>query len=227
MTPSPASAMARRVQIAASIVSADFVALGDAVRAVERAGADRIHFDVMDGHFVPPITIGPGILEAVRRVTALPVDVHLMVSNPERHIEPFARAGATSLTVHLEATAHPHRLLAEIRALGRQAGLALNPGTPADHCRELAEVLDVVLIMSVNPGYSGQAHIPGVLPKIARLRALLDPRQVRVDIDGGMGPATARAAVAAGADVLVAASAIFNAPEGIEPAIARLRAAAS
>ncbi|MDR7483834.1 MAG: ribulose-phosphate 3-epimerase [Armatimonadota bacterium] len=213
------------VQIAASILSADFAALGEAVRTAERGGADRVHVDVMDGHFVPPITMGPMVVEAVRRVTRLPVDVHLMVAHPERHLEAFARAGADSLTVHVEATPHPHRALAEIRALGAQAGVALNPGTPADACAELREVLDLIVVMSVNPGYAGQAFLPSVLPKIGRLRTLLAGRPVRVEIDGGISVRTAPAAVAAGADVLVAASAIFQAPEGIEAAIAGLRAA--
>ncbi|MDR7523075.1 MAG: ribulose-phosphate 3-epimerase [Armatimonadota bacterium] len=216
-----------RVQIAASILSADFAALGEAIRAAERGGADRVHVDVMDGHFVPPITMGPMVVEAVRRVTRLPVDVHLMVAHPERHLEAFVRAGADSLTVHVEATPHPHRALAEIRALGAQAGVALNPGTPGEACAELLEVLDLIVVMSVNPGYAGQAFLPSVLPKIGRLRTLLAGRPVRVEVDGGISVRTAPAAVAAGADVLVAASAIFQAPEGIEAAIAALRAAAA
>jgi ribulose-phosphate 3-epimerase len=212
------------VQIAASILSADFAALGDAVRAAERGGADRIHVDVMDGRFVPPITIGSVVVEAVRRVSALPIDVHLMVDDPERHLDAFARAGASSLVVHVEATPHPHRALCAIRALGVQAGVALNPGTPAEAVSELTEVLDNVLVMSVNPGYAGQAFIASSLSKVRRLRALVGP-SVPIGIDGGISPQTAPAAVAAGADVLVAASAIFQAPEGIEAAIARLRAA--
>jgi ribulose-phosphate 3-epimerase len=217
----------RRVQIAASILSADFAALGDAVRAAERAGADRIHVDVMDGHFVPPITLGAGVVDAVRRVTTLPIDVHLMVSNPERHLEAFAKAGATSLSIHAEVAVHIHRALGQIRSLGCEAGVALNPGTPADACAEIADLVDVVVVMSVNPGYGGQAHIPTVLPKVARVRTAVAPREVRIDIDGGIGPATAAAAVRAGVDVLVAGSAIFHAREGIERAIAGLRAAAS
>lgn len=215
------------VQIAPSILSADFAALGDAVRTVERGGANRLHVDVMDGHFVPPITIGAIVVEAVRRVSGLPIDVHLMVSNPERHFEAFARAGASSLTLHLEATAHPHRALTAIRGLGCQAGIALNPGSQPDACEELRDTLDLVLVMSVNPGYGGQAFIPAVLPKIGRIRSLLGSPRARIDIDGGISAQTARAAVAAGADVLIAGSAIFQAPEGIEAAIARLRAAAA
>lgn len=214
------------VQIAASILSADFAALGDAVRAVERGGADRIHVDVMDGRFVPPITIGSGVVEALRRVSSLPLDVHLMVDAPERHLEAFARAGASSLTVHVEATPHPHRALGAIRALGLQAGIALNPGTPADAIAELTEMLDQVLVMSVNPGYAGQAFITSSLPKVTHLRRLVGPG-VLIGIDGGISPQTAPAAVAAGVDVLIAASAIFQATDGIEAAIARLRAAAA
>jgi ribulose-phosphate 3-epimerase len=214
-----------RTAIAASVLSADFVALGEAVRAAERGGADRVHVDVMDGHFVPPITVGPMVVEALRRATRLPIDVHLMVEHPERHLETFARAGAATITVHVEAAVHVHRALGEIRALGLQAGVALNPGTPAEAVAALADVADGALVMSVNPGYAGQAFIPSVLPKIGRLRALL-PGLAWVGLDGGVSPATAPAAVAAGADVLVAASAIFQAPEGIEAAVARLRAAA-
>ncbi|MDQ7857500.1 MAG: ribulose-phosphate 3-epimerase [Armatimonadota bacterium] len=214
-----------RAAIAASVLSADFAALGEAVRAAQRAGADRVHVDVMDGHFVPPITMGPVVVEALRRATALPLDVHLMVEHPERHIEAFARAGASTITVHVEAAVHVHRVLGAIRALGLQAGVALNPGTPADAVAALADVADGAVVMSVNPGYAGQAFIASVLPKIGRLRTLL-PALAWVAVDGGISPATAPAAVAAGADVLVAASAIFRAPEGIEAAVARLRAAA-
>ncbi|MGQ0571273.1 MAG: ribulose-phosphate 3-epimerase [Armatimonadota bacterium] len=215
------------VQIAPSILSADFAALGDAIRTAERGGANRLHVDVMDGHFVPPITIGAIVVEAVRRVSGLPIDVHLMVSNPERHFEAFARAGASSLALHLEATAHPHRALTAIRGLGCQAGIALNPGSQPDACEELRDTLDVILVMSVNPGYGGQAFLPAVLPKIGRIRSLLGSPGARIDIDGGISAQTARAAVGAGADVLIAGSAIFQAPEGIEAAIARLRAAAA
>jgi len=213
------------VQIAVSILSADFAALGEAVRRVERAGADRLHVDVMDGHFVPPITMGPVVVEALRRVCPLPIDVHLMVEHPERHLEAFAQAGASTLVVHLEATVHPHRTLEAARALGVGAGIALNPGTPPEAVGELREILDQVLVMSVNPGYAGQAFIPSVLAKIPRILALLG-RPVPIGIDGGISPSTAPDAVAAGASILVAASAVFQAPEGIEQALARLRAAA-
>jgi ribulose-phosphate 3-epimerase len=215
----------RPIEIAASILCADFAALGDAVRSAEEGGADRIHVDVMDGHFVPPITMGPVVVEALRRSTRLPLDVHLMVEAPERHLDAFALAGATSLTVHVEATPHPHRALGAIRALGAQAGIAVNPGTPADALAELRDMVDLVLIMSVNPGYAGQAFIASVLPKIARTRLLVG-EGVPIAIDGGIAPRTAAQAAAAGARVLIAASAIFQAPEGVAEAIRRLRASA-
>lgn len=185
-----------------------------------------IHVDVMDGCFVPPITMGSLVVEALRRVTTLPLDVHLMVCQPERHVEAFARAGASTLAVHPEATSHPHRVLSQIRSLGVQAGIALNPGTSPEVCAELRDVLDFVVVMSVNPGYAGQTFLAGVLPKIGRLRALLTGWSGWVGIDGGISPQTAGPAVAAGADVLVAASAIFSASQGIEKAVAALRAAA-
>jgi len=220
------SAQRRPVRIGASILGADFADLGNAVRAAERGGADMVHVDVMDGRFVPPITIGAVVVEALRRVTGLPLDVHLMVDDPERHLEVFARAGATSIAFHLEAASDPRRALERLRTLGVQAGVAINPGTAPEACASVTDALDFVLVMSVNPGYAGQAFIPDVLPKMARLRALLADRAVWIGIDGGITQATAREAVSAGADVLMAASAIFAAPEGIEAATIRLRAAA-
>ncbi|HET8679582.1 MAG TPA: ribulose-phosphate 3-epimerase [bacterium] len=220
------SGRTHRVRIAASILSADFADLGAGVRAVERGGADAIHVDVMDGRFVPPITMGPVVVEALKRVTALPLDVHLMIVEPERHIDDFVRAGAASIAIHPETTGHPHRVLGQIRAHGVQAGVALNPGTPPESCVWLVDVLDFVLVMSVNPGYAGQPFIPEVLPKIGRLRELLGGHPLWIAIDGGISPQTAGKAVAAGADVLVAASTIFASPDGIEAGTARLRAAA-
>jgi ribulose-phosphate 3-epimerase len=219
-----AASQAGAVQIAASILSADFAALGDAVRAAERGGIDRVHIDVMDGRFVPPITMGPVVVEAVRRTTALPIDVHLMVEAPERQLAAFARAGATTISVHVEATPHPHRALDEIRALGAHAGIALNPGTPAGAIAALGEALDLILVMSVNPGYAGQTFIPSVLAKIPLLRTAAQ-RALPVHIDGGITAQTAGQAVAAGATVLVAASAIFQASAGIAAGITALRAA--
>jgi ribulose-phosphate 3-epimerase len=211
------------VEIAASILSADFAALGDAVRDAERGGADRIHVDVMDGHFVPPITIGPVVVEALRRTTTLPIDAHLMVDSPERHLEAFARAGASTIAVHIEATRHPDRVLSEIRRLGVRAGVALNPETAAEAIVPLDRMIDFVLVMSVNPGYAGQAFMPQVLVKIPRIRALVG-EGVPLHVDGGISPKTAPQAVAAGATVLVAAAAIYQAPDGIPAAIGRLRA---
>lgn len=216
----------RPVRIGASILAADFADLGNAVRATERGGAAMVHADVMDGRFVPPITIGSVVVEALRRVSGLPLDVHLMVEEPERHLEAFARAGAASIAFHVEAARDPHRVLAHLRTLGVQAGVAINPGTPPEACAPLVDLLDFVLVMSVNPGYAGQAFIPDVLPKIGRLRALLGERPAWIGIDGGISPATAPQAASAGADVLMAGSAIFAASEGIEAATVRLRAAA-
>lgn len=216
----------RPVRIGASILAADFADLGNAVRATERGGAAMVHVDVMDGRFVPPITIGSVVVEALHRVSGLPLDVHLMVEEPERHLEAFARAGAASIAFHVEAAQDPQRVLAHLRTLGVQAGVAINPGTRPEACAPLVDLLDFVLVMSVNPGYAGQAFIPDVLPKIGRLRALLGERPAWIGIDGGISPATAPQAASAGADVLMAASAIFAAPEGIEAATIRLRAAA-
>ncbi|MCL6553980.1 MAG: ribulose-phosphate 3-epimerase, partial [Firmicutes bacterium] len=188
------------VRIAASILAADVAHLGDAVRAAERAGIDLLHIDVMDGQFVPPITMGALVVDALRRVSRLPLDVHLMVREPERQLEAFAGAGATSIAVHLEAVVHPHRVLTQLRSLGVQAGIALNPGTPPDACEWLADVLDFVLVMTVDPGYAGQAFQPAVLPKIARIRRLVGDR-CWIAVDGGISPATAPQAVAAGANI--------------------------
>ncbi len=217
-----------RVQIAASILAADFARLGEQVAAAERGGADAIHVDVMDGRFVPEITVGPVVIEAVRRSTRLPVDVHLMVVEPERHVDACIRSGATSVTVHLEAAVHLHRVVTRIKDLGAQAAVALNPATPVGAVEPLLPVLDMVLLMTVDPGYAGQRFVPLVLPKVRQLREWIDARglPLRVQVDGGISPQTAADAVAAGADVLVAASAVFQAAEGVEAALARLRRAA-
>jgi ribulose-phosphate 3-epimerase len=216
------------LRIAASILAADFGHLADAVAAAEQGGADWIHVDVMDGRFVPEITVGAVVVEAVRRATRLPVDVHLMVVEPERHLERFARAGASSITVHAEAATHLHRLLQQIRDLGARAAVALNPGTPLVMLEPVLDDLDMVLLMTVNPGYAGQRFIRSVLPKIRQLAGRLAERARPVDlqVDGGITPATAAEAAAAGATVLVAASAIYGGEDGVAAAIARLRQAA-
>jgi len=217
--------MDRCVRIAPSILSADFAYLGTAVEMAEAAGADVIHVDVMDGHFVPNITIGPMVVAALRKVTQLPLDVHLMIENPERYVEPFAQAGADVLTVHPEATPHLHRVLQQIRDLGVQAGVALNPATSEQSLRFVAHMLDLVLVMTVNPGFGGQDFLPEMLPKIAAVRGILDMagRGAWLSVDGGINITTAPLVVAQGADHLVAGSAIFAAPEGVAAAIRALR----
>ncbi len=216
--------MSRSHLIAPSILSADFSALGAALHEAEAAGADWFHIDVMDGHFVPNITMGPVIVRACRRSTALPLDVHLMISEPERYLEAFARAGADILTVHAETCTHLHRTLQNIRELGCQAGVALNPATPVSVLSEVLDMLDLVLVMSVNPGFSGQAFIPQALHKIRQMRAMLERRTVHIEVDGGINAETLPQARAAGANVFVAASAIFGHPQGIAAGIRTLRA---
>lgn len=220
--------MSGAFRIAASILSADFAHLGDAVAAAERGGADWIHVDVMDGRFVPEITIGAVIVEAVRSVTRLPVDVHLMIVEPERHVDRFVRAGAASITVHAEATAHLHRLVQQIKDQGVRAGVALNPATPAGVLEPVLDEIEMALLMTVNPGYAGQRFIRSVLPKIRQVAARLAERAGSADlqVDGGINETTAPEVVAAGANVLVAASAIFRGEGGIEASLARLRDAA-
>ena len=202
----------RRVWIAPSILSADFARLGEEVKAVERAGADWIHVDVMDGRFVPNITIGPPVVKALRQVTNLPLDVHLMIEEPERYVGAFAEAGADYITVHAEATPHLHRTLQTIRSLGKKAGVSLNPHTPEEALRYVFDVLDLVLVMSVNPGFGGQSFIDSVVHKIEAVRWMIDAsnKRVRLEVDGGIRPGTAAQVVNAGADVLVAGSAIFG-----------------
>lgn len=213
--------------IAPSILSADFTRLGEQLSEAETAGADWFHVDIIDGHFAPNLTMGPAVLEACRRATRLPLDVHLMIERPEHMLEPFARAGADLLTVHIEACPHIHRILQTIQGMGLKAGVSLNPGTPAAAVREVLPLVDLVLVMSVNPGFSGQSFIEGVLPKIQTLRAWLDEGgfEARLEVDGGIGPATAPRVAQAGADVFVAASAIFGHPQGIAAGVQALRAA--
>jgi ribulose-phosphate 3-epimerase len=213
-----------RIRIAPSILASDFSRLGDEIRAAEAAGADSIHVDVMDGRFVPNITIGPMVVAAVRKVTKLPLDVHLMIVEPERYIDAFAEAGADLLTVHAEATPHLHRLVQHIRSLGKRAGVALNPHTPLSPLDVILPDLSLVLVMSVNPGFGGQQFIEAVVPKIRALRDEITRRKLNVDIevDGGITPETSRIVVDAGANVLVAGSAVFKAPD-YRQAIAALR----
>jgi ribulose-phosphate 3-epimerase len=216
----------RSIKIAPSILSADFMRLGQEVAEAEAAGADYIHVDVMDGHFVPNITLGPLVVKAVRRATSLPLDVHLMVEAPERYLDDFCAAGASGLTVHVETCPHLHRTVQQIKELGCWAGVTLNPSTPATSLEEILPYVDLVLVMTVNPGFGGQSFIEGMLSKIRRVRAMLDGMgsEADVEVDGGIDPETAPRVIEAGANVLVAGSAIFAAG-GIANAIARLRAA--
>ncbi|QEM66942.1 ribulose-phosphate 3-epimerase [Geobacter sp. FeAm09] len=202
-------------KIAPSILSADFSRLGDEIRAVEAAGADYIHIDVMDGHFVPNITIGPLIVEAARRVTSLPLDVHLMIENPDRYIPDFAAAGADIIVVHAEAVHHLHRTVQLIRSLGKRAGVSLNPATPLNALEYVLADLDLVLLMTVNPGFGGQSFIEACLPKIQALRAMLDRRggEAELEVDGGVKTANIARIAHAGADVFVAGSAVFGSPD--------------
>jgi ribulose-phosphate 3-epimerase len=216
----------KSIRIAPSLLSADFARLGEEIAAVERAGADLLHLDVMDGHFVPNITIGPPVLASLRKVTRLPFDVHLMIEKPERYIAAFAEAGADYLSVQVETCPHLHRVLTQIREAGCLAGAALNPGTPVAALENVLPQLDFVLVMSVNPGFGGQKFIPGALPKIAAVAELLRraPRPVEIEVDGGIGPDNIAEVVAAGAGMLVAGSAVFGHPP-YEKAIARMKEA--
>lgn len=199
-------------KIAPSILSADFSRLGEEVRAVEAAGADYIHIDVMDGRFVPNITIGPLVVEAVRKVTRLPLDVHLMIEEPERYVEEFAKAGADIIVVHAEACRHLHRVVQQIKATGKKAGVSLNPATPLNVLDYVLDELDLVLLMTVNPGFGGQSFIEACIPKIQDLRSMLDRRgcEAELEIDGGAKPSNVARIAHAGADVLVAGSAVFG-----------------
>jgi ribulose-phosphate 3-epimerase len=217
--------MATTPILSASILAADFTRLGEDIRQAAEGGADWIHIDVMDGRFVPNLTMGPVIVEACRKATTLPLDVHLMVERPESLFAAFAEAGADSLTVHVEATAHLHRALQTIRGLGLRAGVAINPATPPVAIAEILHEIDLALVMTVNPGYSGQAFIPACLGKVRRVREMLDAAgsAARLQVDGGIDAQTGRQAAEAGADVFVAAQAIFHYPQGIADGIRALR----
>jgi ribulose-phosphate 3-epimerase len=215
------------VRIAPSILSCDFSRLGDEIREVEAGGADWIHVDVMDGHFVPNITIGPVVTAAARRSTGLPLDVHLMIEQPERYIEAFAKAGADVLTVHAEVCADLPRTVARIRTLGVRAGVAVNPSTPLERIRSVAAAIDLLLVMSVNPGFGGQAYIDGSTEKLAQARRLLDElgSAAELEVDGGIDAGNAEEVVRAGATVVVAGSAVYGHPEGASEGVRAIRRA--
>jgi ribulose-phosphate 3-epimerase len=202
--------MSRPLRIAPSILSADFSKLGDEVRAVDEAGADWIHIDVMDGHFVPNISFGPVVMEGIRKMTKKPFDVHLMIAPVDRYLEAFAKAGADTITLHAEAGPHLDRSLQAVKALGKRAGVALNPATPVEHIRHVLDRLDLILIMSVNPGFGGQSFIPAMIEKIRATRDLVQGRDIDIEVDGGITAETAPMVVRAGANALVAGSAIFK-----------------
>lgn len=217
----------RKIKIAPSILSADFGRLGEQVREVVKAGADYLHVDVMDGHFVPNISIGIPVVASLRKITRIPLDVHLMIEKPELLIRGFAEAGADIITVHVEACTHLNRTLAGIKELGLKAGVSLNPATSLSTLDEVLPLADLVLVMTVNPGFGGQAFIESTVDKIARLRRTIDKRKLKaeLEVDGGITAKTAPIVVEAGADVLVAGSAIFNSKQGIGAALSQIRKA--
>lgn len=219
--------MKKQIKLAPSILSADFARIGEQVTEVIEAGADYIHIDVMDGHFVPNITIGAPVLASIRPLTSLPLDVHLMITHPERYISDFTAAGADIVTVHVEACTHLHKTVQSIKELGIKAGVSLNPATSLSTIEEILPYVDLILIMSVNPGFGGQDFIPATLPKIAKLRRILDDKKLsaELEVDGGVNIDNAPGIVQAGADVLVAGNSIFKSREGISRALQNLREA--
>jgi ribulose-phosphate 3-epimerase len=216
------SDMPTSITIAPSILSADFAYLGDALKQLESCGADWAHVDVMDGHFVPNLTIGPPVVKSLRNATTLPLDVHLMIENADNYLQAFADAGADIITVHIEACPHLHRTLQAIKALGCKAGVSLNPHTPVSTLAPVIDDIDLILIMSVNPGFGGQSFIPYSLEKIKEARALIGERNIHLEVDGGVGLQNVADIIDAGADTLVAGSAVFNAPD-MAAAISGLR----
>jgi ribulose-phosphate 3-epimerase len=221
--------MSRPLIVAPSILSADFAKLGEEIRAVDQAGADWIHVDVMDGHFVPNISIGPAVVQALRPHTNKPFDVHLMIAPCDPYLEAFAKAGSDIITVHVEAGPHLHRSLQAIRALGKRAGVTLNPATPESTVAHVIDLVDLILVMSVNPGFSGQAFIAAAIDKIRNLRAMAGGRPIDIEVDGGITPQNAAQVAAAGANVFVAGSAVFKGgnPDAYRANIAAIRSAAA
>ena len=220
--------MIKEIIISSSILSADFSHLADQIHAAEEGGVNWIHIDVMDGRFVPNITMGPFIVETVRRITRLPLDVHLMIEQPELHIESFARAGASNLSIHIENTPHIYRTIEHVKDLGCKAGIVLNPGTPAGRIAEVLPIVDYVLVMTVNPGYSGQEFIPDMVKKVAQVQKMIEDlgTPTQIEVDGGISADTLPLVYAAGARLIVSATAIFKHPEGISAGITALRKAA-
>jgi ribulose-phosphate 3-epimerase len=218
---------AAAIKLAPSILAADFTRLGEQVREADQAGADRIHVDVMDGHFVPNITMGPVVVKALRPITKLPLEIHLMIEHPVRFLDAFAEAGGDAMLVHVENEVNLHRTVQHIKALGKKAGVVLNPATPPVAVAEILTDVDLVLVMTVNPGFGGQKFITGMLDKVRRVRRMIDQtnRDIELEVDGGIDAATTTRVVEAGARVLVAGSAIFGAPEGVAAAMQRLRTA--